>query len=52
VHDDYTLTLPPAAPPGVYQLICGLYDARSGERLQLDTGVGDAIVIPVKLEVE
>ncbi len=32
VEDDYTLTIPPDAPPGPYTLYVGLYDAASGER--------------------
>jgi hypothetical protein len=52
VPDEYTLTLPADASPGVYQLIAGLYDGRSGERLPLDTRDGDAIRLPVTIEVK
>jgi hypothetical protein len=52
VRDEYTLTLPAVAPPGVYQLVTGLYDSRSGERLPLGAGDGDAITLPVTIEVK
>ena len=52
VGDEYTLTLPAAAPPGAYRLIAGLYDGRSGERLPLATHDGDAITLPVIIEVK
>jgi hypothetical protein len=52
VRDEYALTLPADAPPGIYQIITGLYDRRSGERLPLDTRDGDAITLPVIIEVK
>jgi len=52
VRDDYTLTLPPDTPPGAYQIITGLYDGRTGERLPLATRNGDAITLPAPIEVK
>lgn len=34
VSDPYSIVLPGEAPSGTYQLVIGLYDAASGERLQ------------------
>jgi hypothetical protein len=51
VVDEYTLSPPATAPPGVYQLVAGMYDGRSGERLPLDARDGDAIVLPVTVEL-
>ncbi len=33
IEDPYTLQIPSDAPPGPYQLLTGLYDANSGDRL-------------------
>jgi hypothetical protein len=52
IADAYALTLPADAPPGNYQLITGLYDGRTGERLPLTTRNGDAIVLPPVIEVK
>ncbi len=52
VQDDYALVLPPDAAPGNYQLITGLYDAETGQRLPLSDGSGDAITLPVSIEVK
>jgi len=35
VTEDYALTLPAALAPGAYQLVAGLYDAATGQRLPL-----------------
>lgn len=40
--DSYTLLAPADAPPGTYELIVGLYEAETGERLRDDAG-NDAI---------
>ncbi len=40
--DSYTLTVPPDAPSGTYELIVGLYEAETGERLR-DDADNDAI---------
>jgi len=45
VTDEYTLTLPANAPPGEHQLVVGLYDPASGQRLPLlrdGKTIGDA----------
>jgi len=52
VQDDYTLVLPSDVAPGNYQLITGFYDAETGKRLQLADGSGDAITIPISIEVK
>lgn len=52
IADTYTLLLPPDAPPGGYRLITGLYDSRTGERLPLAGRNGDAITLPVTIEVK
>lgn len=52
VQDDYALVLPPDVTPGQYQLITGLYNAETGERLPLTDGSGDAITLPVSIEVK
>ncbi|MEW5957971.1 MAG: hypothetical protein AB1801_09625, partial [Chloroflexota bacterium] len=38
--DDYAVRLDPAAPPGEYRLIVGLYDPATGERVRLAAGRG------------
>ena len=52
VQDEYALVLPPDTAPGNYQLITGLYSAETGERLPLADSSGDAITIPVSIEVK
>ena len=52
ITDDYTLVIPPDAAPGNYQLITGLYNAETGQRLPLSDGSGDAITLPVSIEVK
>lgn len=52
VQDDYALVLPTDMAPGNYQLITGLYDVETGHRLPLADGAGDAITIPVSIEVK
>ena len=36
IEDHYTLTLPPDAPLGVYFVEIGLYDSKTGKRLQVE----------------
>ena len=51
VTDDYAVRLDPAAPPGPYRLIVGMYNPTSGERVAV-AGGGDfieAAQIPVEL---
>jgi hypothetical protein len=43
VRDRHTLTFDPAAPPGDYALIAGLYDPWNGERLELAGHPDDAL---------
>lgn len=52
VQDDYALVLPSDVAPGSYHLITGLYNAATGDRLPLADGSGDAITIPVSIEVK
>jgi hypothetical protein len=52
ITDDYTLAIPADAAPGTYQLITGLYNAKTGQRLPLSAGSGDAITLPVSIEVK
>ena len=52
VRDEYTLILPVTAPPGIYRLITGLYDDRTGERLPDTARDGDSITLPVTVEVQ
>jgi hypothetical protein len=42
VDDLHAITLPPDLPPGAYELLVGLYDPTTGERLALADG-GDAL---------
>jgi hypothetical protein len=46
ISDKLTLTIPPDVEPGAYQLRFGLYDWRSGQRLQTESG-RDSVTIPV-----
>ncbi len=52
VEDRYALVLPVDVAPGHYQIITGFYDAETGERLRLADSSGDAITIPVSIEVK
>ena len=53
IYDDsYELTIPVDAPAGIYQLITGLYNAQTGQRLTLADQSGDAITIPIPIEVK
>jgi hypothetical protein len=40
VRDDYALRLDPAAPPGRYQLVIGLYDSQTLQRLNVERPEG------------
>ncbi len=40
VADDYAVRLDPAAPPGEYRLIAGMYDPATGERATIEAGPG------------
>ncbi len=42
---EYQIPIPPDLPPGEYTLEVGLYDWRTGERLPLADGSGDAVVL-------
>jgi hypothetical protein len=44
--------LPAAAAPGHYQLVTGFYNPETGQRLRLADGSGDAITLPVSIEVK
>jgi hypothetical protein len=44
VADDYALSIDPAAPPGDYRLIVGMYNPTTGERV---TTAGGADFIEV-----
>jgi hypothetical protein len=43
VRDRHTLTVDPAAQPGAYQLIAGMYDPATGERLAVPDAPDDAL---------
>ncbi|HEY8476829.1 MAG TPA: hypothetical protein VIN09_08180, partial [Chloroflexota bacterium] len=45
VVDEYQFTISPRASPGVYYLLVGLYDPRSGDRLPLVDGSGDHVTL-------
>ena len=50
VRDAYTLSIPPAAPPGVYTLHIGLYDAAGRQPATLiDGATTDHVSIPVEV---
>ena len=40
VADDFAVRLDPAAPPGEYRLIAGMYDPATGERATVEAGSG------------
>ena len=44
IVDPYTIRLPEDLPPGRYQLLSGLYDAQTGERLSTTSGT-DAVTL-------
>lgn len=48
--DNYTLTVLPAAPPGPYQLIVGMYDPITGQRLPITNAAGEAQGDAVQIE--
>jgi hypothetical protein len=52
IEDSYQLTIPSDAPAGTYQLITGLYNAQTGQRLTLPNQPTDAITIPIPIEVK
>ena len=52
IYDSYELIIPTDAPAGTYQLITGLYNAQTGQRLTLADQSGDAITIPTPIEVQ
>jgi len=45
VRDRHTLTVAPSAPPGDYQLIVGMYDPTTGERLAVPDTPDNAILL-------
>jgi hypothetical protein len=50
VQDDYALRLDPAAPPGRYQLVIGLYDSHTLQRLNVERPEGvkaDHVVVNI-----
>jgi len=52
IPDEHTLSLPDPLPPGPYQLLVGLYDLNSGERLALFDASGQPLPErAVRLEV-
>ncbi|MFO7679850.1 MAG: hypothetical protein R6X34_07345 [Chloroflexota bacterium] len=52
ITDDYALLIPADAANGRTQLITGFYDPATGQRLPLTAGSGDAITLPVSIEVK
>jgi hypothetical protein len=54
ITDHYGLLLPDALPSGVYQLIVGMYDGETGQRLQVSgedtqTGAGRILLAEIKV---
>lgn len=45
VVDDHPFTLPPTVPAGVYQLVAGLYDPASGQRLGEEQRLGAVEIV-------
>lgn len=45
VRDRHTLTVDPAAQPGDYQLIAGMYDSATGERLSISGSPDNVLVL-------
>jgi hypothetical protein len=50
VVDAYAIPLDPLAPPGVYQIVIGLYDPISGERLRLADGSDYVVLTTIRIE--
>ncbi len=50
VQDDYTLTVPPEAPPGIYEIAVGIYDKDSFERLTVNSSDRPIILARVRVE--
>ena len=50
VRDQYTLTVPPDAPPGIYDVAVGLYDKDTYDRLQFNND--DLPIILARVRVE
>jgi hypothetical protein len=50
VQDDYTLTIPEDAPPGIYDIAVGIYDKDSFERLAVNAGDRPVVVARVRVE--
>jgi len=50
VEDQYTLTVPPDAPPGIYDVAVGLYDKDTYDRLQINND--DLPIILARVRVE
>lgn len=44
----FSLTVPADTPAGAYQIVLGLYDLATGERLATNRG-GDALIIPLRV---
>ena len=44
VQDDYTLTVPEDAPPGIYDIAVGIYDKDSFERLAQTPATGRSLL--------
>jgi hypothetical protein len=56
IIDEYELRLPPDLAAGAYQILVGLYDAESGQRLAAEDAAGrrlanDRVLLPVTIEV-
>jgi hypothetical protein len=50
VQDDYMLTVPPEAPPGIYEVAVGIYDKDSFERLTVNSSDRPIILARVRVE--
>jgi hypothetical protein len=51
IADTYQLAIDPNAKPGAYQLIVGMYNSQSGERLSSSEPGRDAIYLPQQVEI-
>ncbi|NLF66229.1 MAG: hypothetical protein GX579_16685 [Chloroflexi bacterium] len=54
IADEYSLTVPAGAPPGLYRLRVGIYDPAAGERLPAggtNVPAGDHFFLPQSVEV-
>jgi hypothetical protein len=51
ITDTYQLTIEPETKSGIYQLIAGMYDNQSGNRLPSSVSGQDFILLPERVEI-